>query len=80
METIQEVEISHCIVSSYIIKSESFRLFYSHLPSQLPKNSIKSHIPKIVGENLNFGLFSAKIRKIQFFVTLKSLKRHCDVK
>ena len=39
---------------------------------------LKSHFPGIFGEKLS--LFSLKIHKILFFVTLTSLKRHCDVK
>ena len=32
-----------------------------------------------LAKNVKFGLYSAKIRQIQFSVTLMSLKRHFDV-
>ena len=45
-----------------------------------PKTASKSHMPRIFGKNLKFGLFPSKIFKIQFSVILTSLKRHCNAK
>ena len=56
----------------YILET-SCVCYYSHFFSRLAENPGNP-------ENLKFGLFSSKIDKIQFFVTLTSLNRHCDVK